>query len=377
MKEKKHATDMELRLSPGEFREFIDVCGAIGAAEIVHSGARFVDSRLYWQWMAESYPGVMERYGSWRAYIEAHPSSSITLFKGKTFEWDWVRAARDQPSNILKSVKLSAENNARIDAVEKTLFGGDAVGVEIKYASSPASARSSVRNALEKPGMGKLVGTPEIVDEANRRASDHSLVVEEFTDSATGESAAKQRMEQARAGQTVAGINARAVVGQAARGALVGGIVCAGGSAIVNFRAWKRGQITGEEFGRSVAHESAKGAVKGTIIGGANVGVQVGAAALGVGVPVTIPVMICSSFAVDKIVNPDFGDGEYRKILEKLEFSSQLARLHVGFAISCEGAFDAISELAEAQHELSREAAEIRQLGKSIDAEIEDVLRKI
>jgi hypothetical protein len=136
------------------------------------------------------------------------------------------------------------------------------------------------------------------------------------------------------------------VLREVGRGALVGAVVSITASTIAQYRAWRRGAITSEEFKRQVLHDAAKGATKGAILGGINVGVQTVAIAVGVGAPVTIPVMIVFAIGVDKLIDPAFGDGEYRRILERLEYQTDIAALGDTFARSCSHAYDMVAAVA-------------------------------
>jgi hypothetical protein len=76
------------------------------------------------------------------------------------------------------------------------------------------------------------------------------------------------------------------------------------------------------------------------------VGVQVAAVVVGVGAPVTIPVMVLFGVAVDRIVDPAFGDGEYRKVLERLGYQADIIALGHTFGLACQTAYDTVAVVA-------------------------------
>lgn len=337
--------DAATRLTPEELEELVAAASRVGAAESFRSGATYVDREAFWRWMSDNYPGVSGRPGGWATWIATKPKSAGALLSGKVQEWDWVRDFKTNPLNVGKLAHVSPDPTSRHDATLRNVFASEVEKVESKFASSRASAASSVENATRKPGIKRLVGTPEIVREARARGLDKNLTVEEYRSSADGRRAADARAKTAPSGPGP-GLTLTGTLGEMGRAAIIGAVVSITVSTIAQFRSWRAGRITSDEFRRQVLHDAAKGAVKGAVLGGVNVGVQVASVIVGVGAPVTIPVMVLFGVAVDRIVDPAFGDGEYRKVLDRLGYQADIMALGHTFGLACQAAYDTVAFVA-------------------------------
>jgi hypothetical protein len=337
--------DATARLTPQELEELVSAASWIGAAETFRSGAAFVDRAAFWRWMSDNYPGVAGRPGGWSTWIASKPKSAGTLLSGKVQEWDWVRDFKTNPLNIGKLAHVSPDPISRHDATIKNIFTSEIEKVESKFASSRASAASSVENATRKPGIKRLVGTPEVVREARARGLDKNIAVQEYRSPAEGRRAADARAKTAPTGPGP-GVTFTGTLGEMGRGAVIGAAVSITISTVAQFRSWRAGRITSDDFRRQILHDAAKGATKGAVLGGINVGVQVAAVAVGVGAPVTIPVMVVFGVAVDRIIDPAFGEGEYREVLERLGYQTDIMALGHTFGLACQAAYDAVAVVA-------------------------------
>lgn len=363
-------------LTADELEGIVSAAARVGAAETVRSGIAYVDDAAFWQWMTKNYPGVAARPGGWAAWLQAKPKFAGTLLAGKVQEWDWVRDFKNKPVNVASLAHVSPDPISRHDATVRRVFTGSVEKVESKFAASRASAASAVENARRKPGIGRLVGTPDVVDEARARGLDKQVELERYRSAKQGKDAATARARSAPHGPGP-GVTLAGTLRQVGRGAVIGAAVSITASTIAQYRAWRRGQISSDEFRRQVLHDGAKGGTKGAILGGINVGVQTAAVAVGVGAPITIPVMIVFSLAVDKLVDPAFGDGEYRRVLERLEYNTDLAALGDAFARSCQDAYDAVALVAINASMLHLEFAPINAASAATSARIGEALEKI
>jgi len=363
------------RLSPKGIEQLVSVAAWIGAAATFRNGAQYVDRAMFWEWMAQSYHGVAARPGGWAEFVRTRPRAAGILFTGKVQEWDWARDFRQQFVNIGSTAKPVAESTARHDVVVRDLLRGTTEHVESKFAASRASAQASVENALRKPNIHRIVGTPELVEVARERGLDERYSLEIYRTAEEGTVAAEQRMTQAPS--SAGGLTVRGVVGEVGKGAVIGAVVSITASTIGHFAAYQRGELTDEQLCAAVLKDGSKGALKGAIFGGVNVGVQAAAVVLGVGAPLVLPVMVAFGVALDQIVDPAFGDGAYRDVLESLGYTAETARLHTEYADACARSYDHLAALlphvAVIEHAYQQEAERGARIKTELRAALDDL----
>lgn len=360
------------RLSPKGIERLVSAVAWIGAVATFRNGAQYVDRAMFWEWMAQSYPGVAARSGGWAEFVRARPRAAGILFTGKVQEWDWARDFRQKLVNVGSTAKPVAESTARHDVVIRDLLLGTTEHVESKFASSRASARASVENALRKPNVQRIVGTPELVEVARERGLDQRYSLEVYRTAEEGTAAAEQRMAQAPS--SAGGLTARGVLGEVGKGAVIGAVVSITASTIGHFAAYQRGELTDEQFRAAVLKDGTKGALKGAIFGGVNVSVQAAAVVLGVGAPLVLPVMVAFGVALDQIVDPAFGDGAYRDVLESLGYAAETARLHTEYADACARSYDHVTALLPHAAVIERAYQQEARRGAQIKSELRAAL---
>lgn len=316
---------------PKETKEFLESLAVLGAgAKIFRDGVEYTDRVAFWQWIKDSHPGM--DLGSAEAIKKVAISGDLkTVIQGKVYEWDWFNHYRNNPLNIGKVVNLSEGKTAPIDAVIKNPFTGQEVSVQLKAPTTASSISNALTEIKEKPA-DLYIGPKEMTD----KAREMGVPYEEFQNGENIKQSLNKRIEEAKSGEAVPGLDLNGVMSQIGEGALIGAVVYAGVSALSHFRAYKRGEISGKEYAKLVG----KNSVKGTIMGGGlafiNIPVQLSATAIGVGMPVTIPVMIVCAYGLRKIIEPIFKEGRYAEIVKNMSYSTDTARAWAHFAVlSC------------------------------------------
>lgn len=314
-----------------ETKEFLESLAILGVGtKIFRDGVEYTDRVGFWQWIKNNHPGM--DLDSAKAIKEVAGNLEKTI-QGKPYEWDWVNHYRDNPLNVGKVVNLSEDKTAPIDAVIKNLFTGQEVSVQLKAPTTASSISNALAEIKEKPA-DLHIGPKEMVDKAKEMGFPYEL--REFQNGENIKQSLNERIEEAKSGEAVPGLDLNGVMSQIGEGALIGAVVYAGVSALSHFRAYKRGEISGKEYAKLVG----KNSVKGTIMGGGlafiNIPVQLSATAIGVGMPVTIPVMIVCAYGLRKIIEPIFKEGRYAEIVKNMSYSTDTARAWAHFAVlSC------------------------------------------
>lgn len=120
---------------------------------------------------------------------------------------------------------------------------------------------------------------------------------------------------------------------QMGKGALIGAAINVTTEIISQYNEFKQGHISGTEYLKEVG----KALGEGTVTGGATAGIivpvtfgikAVGGVALATNPIITVPVMFVLGKAINNIVAPAFGRGEYKKILQEAKYYQNLMNMN-------------------------------------------------
>ncbi|MCM1223219.1 MAG: hypothetical protein NC548_53080, partial [Lachnospiraceae bacterium] len=118
-----------------------------------------------------------------------------------------------------------------------------------------------------------------------------------------------------------------------AKGALIGGAITATVETISLYSEYKNGKISGKDYLKEIGKAAGDGAATGGLTAGLMIPVQAGIAAVaGTAIAscplVTIPVTFLIGTAVNKLVAPAFGRGDYQKILGEAKYYQNLMNMN-------------------------------------------------
>ena len=114
-----------------------------------------------------------------------------------------------------------------------------------------------------------------------------------------------------------------------AKGAVIGAVLTVGIEAVTRYKDYKEGRISGKDYLKELTKAGGDGAVTGGATAGLMIPVTAVLSAAGLaGAPVTIPVSIVLGAAINKIVAPAFGRGEYREILGEAKYYQDLMQMN-------------------------------------------------
>lgn len=130
---------------------------------------------------------------------------------------------------------------------------------------------------------------------------------------------------------------------EAAKGAVIGGVITASVEAISLYKEYKAGKITGKEYLKEVVKAGGDGAVTGGVTAGLMVPITFGITAVaGAAVAscplITVPIAFVVGTAVNKIVAPMFGRGDYKKLLGEAKYYQNLMQMNTDLAQSLQNA---------------------------------------
>ena len=136
---------------------------------------------------------------------------------------------------------------------------------------------------------------------------------------------------------------AKGAAAEAAKGAVIGSVITASVEAISLYKEYKAGKITGKEYLKEVAKAGGDGAVTGGVTAGLMVPITFGITAVaGAAVAscplITVPIAFVVGTAVNKIVAPMFGRGDYKKLLGEARYYQNLMQMNTDLAQSLQNA---------------------------------------
>lgn len=356
-----------------ELKEFLETVSNIAAASrIIPEGIQYVDNASFWQWMKNSYPKMFE--DGLQNWMTIHPKSAEVFFQTKGLEWETFR---NYHPHFVDINELSRTTNDRIkDLNSFNPLNGNTTIIQVKAPLSDSGIRSEAQKLFTHyPPDTKFAVTQSVYDEAIKRGMPPERFVQVVPDESV-KSATQQRYEAASQGNIDVGVSIEGVLKEVGKGALIGAALYVGVSALTNYRSYKSGNLSFEEFAEQLVKDGAKGGVMGGSMAAINVGVQYAATALGVGAPVTIPVMLVISFGLKKIVDPIFGDGEYAETLRSMKYYTSLQEGWQDFGKLSVALYEAQENLRQVQTSRSERAQLLNSFSNGLDNKLDEELIK-
>ena len=280
------------------------------------------DNVEFWKWMGRNYQtsGIFSSPEALQNYIAKGTGKAEWVSKqlqGKGYEWDWMRTQRVTPGNMLNTYDAGdVANRAASDVTERNILTGKTAEYQMK-------AYTSKKN----PDLHSTPKDMTVVTNAEKaeivRGNGYQDV-QEFEDAQTIRRATDRRMEQARTGRAQTAYTFQNVAGTMARAGLVGCVVGMGAEAVSSYRAWKQGALTDEAYLREILKAGGDAGVTAGVTAGLMIPVSAAVTAAGASTLLTIPVAFVLSPAVNKIVAPCFGRGEFARLLSQAQYYQNL-----------------------------------------------------
>ena len=148
--------------------------------------------------------------------------------------------------------------------------------------------------------------------------------VREFQDADTIKQSTGKRMEQAKTGKAQTSYNFRNVAGTMAKAGLIGCVIGMGTEAVLSFRVWKNGDLTDEEYLKEILKSGGDAGLTAGASAGIMIPVSAAITVAGMSSLITIPVAFAVSSAVNQVIAPCFGRGEYKELLAQARYYQSL-----------------------------------------------------
>lgn len=287
----------------------------------------------FWKWIGQNYKCLGSPESIKAAAINNPQWLQRTVLQGKGYEWDFMTAQRQSFDKLFSRFDAGTSATQQgIDITETGLFSGK---TNATY-QNKAYTSTTQPNLSNTPNDAIVVTNSEHVAQAQKQGYD----VIEFQDNATIQNQTQKRFEQAKNGKAVGKYTVKNVGLTMAKAGLIGAVIGFGTETVFSFKRLKNGEITKEQYLMEIAKSGAQGGITGAAASGIMLPVEAALTAAGASTLIGIPIAIAVSVALDKIIAPSFGRGDYAKYLGQAKFYQSISDMHAPL----------ISQLEESSH---------------------------
>lgn len=280
----------------------------------------------FWKWMERNYSnsGIFDSCSTMQKYVSQGSGKEEWMIKqlqGKGYEWDWMSTQRGNVKNILNTYDAGdIANRAASDVTQTNILTGKSNEYQMKAYTSKSNPH--LKNTSKDM---TVVTNTEKVDIVKSNGYKN---VEEFQDAKIIKKSTDERLQQIKDGKAYISYNFKNVAGTMAKAGLVGCAIGIGTEAIVSYKAWKQGNISDEEYLKEILKSGGDAGVTSGITAGIMIPVSAAITAAGASTLLTIPVAFIIGGAINKVVAPCFGRGQYREILSKAKYYQNIENVY-------------------------------------------------
>lgn len=331
------------------------------------------DNVEFWKWVGRNYPN---KYSSAGLLKEAAISNENTrrglrtMLQGKGYEWDFMKAERLKPGNIGSKYYAGDDpSQFGIDVTKKKLFSGKAQ----KTYQNKAYVSTNNPDLHNTPNDAVVVTNKEKVAYAQRQGYE----TQEFMDNDSITKATDKRLNQAENGGAYSTYTLSEVAGASAKAGAVGAVVAMTTESVASYKAWKNGEITDDEYLSEICKSGGEAGVTAAGTTAVMIPVQAAITTAGASSLIGIPVAFVMSSAIDKIVAPAFGRGEYREILNDAKLYQNLEDVSRDFVQVAEQSANEMETYMKGMQSHQSRFNQLREVSKKLDEISKDLYDKI
>ena len=318
----------------------------------------------FWKWIGENFHCLGSAENIQAVAMNKPEWLQHTVLQGKGYEWDFMTSQRQSFDKIFSRFDAGTSPTQNgIDITEYGLFDSQAKATYQNKAYTRGKDGKFKQLDLKSTPKDALVVTgKETV--SNAQAQGYETL--EFQDEATIIKQRDNRMEQAKNGKAVGQYTIKNVGVTMAKAGLAGAVIGMGTETIISFKRMKNGEITKKQYLAEIAKSGAQGGITGAASSGIMIPVQAALTAAGASCPIGIPIAIVVSAALDKIIAPAFGRGDYAKYLGQAKFYQSITDMQKPLIAELDMAslqFEVfVDEIAAQQQQFIETTMENRQL---------------
>lgn len=340
-----------------------------GFAVSAHQSNLLSNEVEFWRWMARNYhgSGIFDSPSSMLGYISQGSAKEQWLARtvqGKGYEWDYMTAQRGSITNLFEVFEAGdVPNRMGSDITQRNLLTGESSEAQLKAYTS--------RNVPDLHNTStdiRVVTNAEKTGAVQRKGYE----ADTFQDKASITAKRNERLESIRRGEVRTSYTLKSTAGLMAKAGLIGCAIGITVESLTSYRAWKEGRLTDSEYLSEILKSGANAGLTAAGTAGIMLPVSATITAAGMSSLITIPVAFVVGSAVNKIIAPCFGRGEYRKILTEAKYYQSVESLYGDLIVSMEksaGDFIGFIGGIKSQHEFHESAKRVSMnINKDLEA---------
>lgn len=278
-----------------------------------------VENVEFWKWMDRNYSGnsghMFATNDSMNNYIEQCDGKenwfSLQL-QGKGYEWDWMTRERHQIKNVFNRFTAGdVSNRPGTDVTRTNMLSRKSQEYQMKAYMSKTNP-----NVKNTPQDAIVVTNAEKTNYVNKKG----YKTEQFQNAKQIEKHTKSRMNDVKNGVASPKYSFQNVAATMGKAGLIGCAIGVGTEALLSYRNWRSGKITDEEYLKEIIRSGGNAGVTSAATAGIMIPISAAIATVGASALISFPISFVIGAAVNKIVAPCFGRGQYRKYLNNATY---------------------------------------------------------
>lgn len=347
----------------------------LSAAAVAAQGSNALANNVeFWKWMGRNYSnsGIFNSSSTMQQYMAQGAGKEEWLIKqlqGKGYEWDWMKKQRGNIKNLFKKYDAGdVANRAASDVTEINLLTGKAKEYQMKAYTGKSN-----------PNLKNTSKDMTVVTNAEKvnAVSKNGYKTEGFQNNNTIEKATDNRLQQIKDGKAHTSYNFKNVAGTMAKAGLIGCAIGIGTEAVSSYKLWKEKIISDEEYLKEILKSGGDAGVTAGISAGLMIPVAANLTAAGASAVITLPIAFVLSNAVNKVVAPCFGRGEYKEILSKAKYYQNIENVYDDLVSSMEYASEQYYEFASQISKQNTIHQELKKTSMQMNIELKDLYDSI
>ena len=306
----------------------------LSSAAIAVQGSNALTNNVkFWNWMGRNFKDFASPASAQQSAAQSAEKANwmVKQLQGKGYEWDWITAQRNALKNLFKTFDAGdISNRPGSDITEYNIL----TGAEKEYQLKAYTSNNTPHLNNTPKDMTVVTNSEKVGVVAKNGYQD----VQEFQNAETISKATEKRMKQVQSGNAQGSYTLKNVSGTMAKAGLVGCVVGMGVESVISYRAWKNGSLTNTEYLKEILKAGGDAGVTAAATSGVMIPVSATLTAAGVTSIITIPVAFAMSAAVNKIVAPCFGRGDYARILANARYYQSLDAAYEDMVLAMQNA---------------------------------------
>ena len=345
-----------------------------GFALSAHQSNILANDVEFWKWMARNYhsSGIFDSPSSMLDYISQGSTKEEWLARtvqGKGYEWDYMTQQRGSIRNLFDAFEAGdVPSRMGSDVTQTNLLTGESTDYQMKaYTSSNTPDLHNTSTDI------KVITNTEKAEAVQRKGYE----VEAFQGKDSITVKRNERLDSIKRGEVRTSYTLKSTAGLMAKAGLIGCAIGITVESLASYRAWKNGQLSDSEYLAEILKSGANASLTAAGTAGIMLPVSSAITAAGASSLITIPVAFLVGPALNKIIAPCFGRGEYRKILSQAKYYLSLETLYDDLLVSMEDSAGSFMEFMRSMKSQRAFHENAKRVSMSLNRDLETLYNSI